>query len=133
MSEQFNISSSPHIRSKVTTSNIMMLVTIALLPTTIFGVYNFGLSALGVVLITTGTAVLTEYLYQKLMHKKVTIQDFSAVVTGLLLDVRTRKRVCYFSCKATVWRIGTEFYEPGAWREMLPADFVYRKNDNICI
>ena len=41
MSEQFNISSSPHIRSKVTTSNIMMLVTIALLPTTIFGVYNF--------------------------------------------------------------------------------------------
>ena len=85
MSEQFNISYSPHIRSKVTTSNIMMLVTIALLPTTIFGVYNFGLSALGVVLITTGTAVLTEYLYQKLMHKKVTIQDFSAVVTGLLL------------------------------------------------
>ena len=60
MSEQFNISSSPHIRSKVTTSNIMMLVTIALLPTTIFGVDNFGLSALGVVLITTGTAVLTE-------------------------------------------------------------------------
>lgn len=98
MSEQFNISSSPHIRSKVTTSNIMMLVTIALLPTTIFGVYNFGLSALGVVLITTGTAVLTEYLYQKLMHKKVTIQDFSAVVTGLLLALNLPPTVPWWMC-----------------------------------
>ncbi len=53
MSEQFNISSSPHIRSKATTSNIMQLVTIALLPATIFGIYNFGLSALVVVLVTT--------------------------------------------------------------------------------
>ena len=98
MSEQFNISSSPHIRSKVTTSNIMMLVTIALLPTTIFGVYNFGLSALGVVLITTGTAVLTEYLYQKLMHKKVTIQDFSAVVTGLLLALNLPPTAPWWMC-----------------------------------
>ncbi len=98
MSEQFNISSSPHIRSKVTTSNIMMLVTIALLPTTIFGVYNFGLSALGVVLITTGTAVLTEYLYQKLMHKKVTIQDFSAVVTGLLLALNLSPTAPWWMC-----------------------------------
>ena len=98
MSEQFNISSSPHIRSKVTTSNIMMLVTIALLPTTIFGVYNFGLSALGVVLITTGTAVLTEYLYQKLMHKKVTIQDFSAVVTGLLLALNLPPAAPWWMC-----------------------------------
>ena len=98
MSEQFNISSSPHIRSKVTTSNIMMLVTIALLPTTIFGVYNFGLSALGVVLITTGTAVLTEYLYQKLMHKKVTIQDFSAVVTGLLLALNLPTTAPWWMC-----------------------------------
>ena len=98
MSEQFNISSSPHIRSKVTTSNIMMLVTIALLPTTIFGVYNFGLSALGVVLITTGTAVLTEYLYQKLMHKKVTIQDFSAVVTGLLLALNLPPTSPWWMC-----------------------------------
>ena len=98
MSEQFNISSSPHIRSKVTTSNIMMLVTIALLPTTIFGVYNFGLSALGVVLITTGTAVLTEYLYQNLMHKRVTIQDFSAVVTGLLLALNLPPTAPWWMC-----------------------------------
>mgnify|MGYP002258772331 CR=1 FL=1 len=42
MENQLNISSSPHIRSKVTSSNIMLMVTIALLPASAFGVYNFG-------------------------------------------------------------------------------------------
>ena len=63
----------------------MLCVVLALLPATAFGVYNFGVQALGVVLITVGSAVLTEYIYEKLMHKKVTICDFSAAVTGLLL------------------------------------------------
>ena len=85
MGENYNISASPHIRSKATTGNIMLMVLIALLPATAFGVYNFGLSALLVVVITTASAVLTEYAYQKLMHKKVTITDYSAAVTGLLL------------------------------------------------
>lgn len=85
MNEQINISASPHIRSKVTTNNIMMWVAIALMPATIFGVLNFGIDALIIILVTTGTCVLTEYSYQKLMKQKVTIGDFSAVVTGLLL------------------------------------------------
>ena len=46
MENQLNISSSPHIRSKVTSSNIMLMVTIALLPASAFGVYNFGMDAL---------------------------------------------------------------------------------------
>lgn len=87
MSENYNISSSPHIRSKITTGNIMLCVVIALLPATAFGIYNFGIPALTVILTTTASAVLTEYVYQKLMHKKVTIHDFSAVVTGLLLGL----------------------------------------------
>ncbi|MBS6806073.1 MAG: RnfABCDGE type electron transport complex subunit D [[Clostridium] scindens] len=81
------VSSSPHIRSKVTTGNIMLMVTIALLPASAFGVWNFGLPALVMLLSTTISAVLTEYIYEKLMHKKVTINDFSAVVTGLLLGL----------------------------------------------
>lgn len=85
MSENYNISASPHIRAKDTTGNIMLWVLIALLPTTAFGIYNFGLPALTVVIITTAAAVITEFLYQKLMHKKVTIKDMSAAVTGLLL------------------------------------------------
>ncbi|MCB7303802.1 RnfABCDGE type electron transport complex subunit D [Bariatricus massiliensis] len=86
MSEQLRVSSSPHIRSRATTSNIMLWVVIALLPATAFGIYNFrDTHAWLVVLVTTLTAVLTEYIYEKLMKKPVTIKDLSAVVTGLLL------------------------------------------------
>lgn len=86
MGEQLKISSSPHIRSKAATGNIMMWVVIALLPATAFGIYNFrDTNAWLLVLVTVASAVLTEYIYEKLMHKKNTIQDFSAVVTGLLL------------------------------------------------
>ena len=46
MSELYNISSSPHIRAKDTSAKIMLYVIIALLPASIFGVYNFGLRAL---------------------------------------------------------------------------------------
>ncbi|OUQ50833.1 RnfABCDGE type electron transport complex subunit D [Lachnoclostridium sp. An118] len=87
MENSFNISSSPHIRSKVTSGNIMLMVVIALLPATAFGVYNFGLPALIMMVSTTAASVLTEFIYEKLMHKKVTVGDFSAVVTGMLLGL----------------------------------------------
>ena len=88
MSENnLKMSSSPHIRSKATTSNIMLLVAIALLPASAFGVWNFGLPAFGMLVTTTVVAVLTEYIYEKLMHKKITINDWSAAVTGLLLGL----------------------------------------------
>ena len=85
MSDVMKVSSNPHIRSKVTTSNIMLAVVIALLPAAGFGIYNFGLDALILILVTVASTVLTEFLYEKLMHKPVTIGDYSAVVTGLLL------------------------------------------------
>ncbi len=85
MSDLMKVSSNPHIRSKVSTSKIMLAVVIALLPTTIFGVMNFGLCALNLIIITVASTVLTELIYELCMKKKVTISDFSAVVTGLLL------------------------------------------------
>lgn len=84
MSELFKVSSNPHVRSKVTTSQIMLAVVIALMPATGYGVYNFGIRALAVVLVTIASTVLTEFLYG-LFRKKSTISDLSAVVTGLLL------------------------------------------------
>ena len=98
MNENYNISSSPHIRSKVTTGSIMLYVIIALLPATIFGVYTFGVPALLVILITTASAVLTEYIYQKLMKKKVTIGDFSAALTGLLLALNLPAQAPWWMC-----------------------------------
>lgn len=86
MSENLNVSSSPHIRDKINSSNIMLFVVIALMPATIFGIYNFRHeNAWLLVVVTTAAAVLSEYIYEKLMHKPITISDFSAVVTGLLL------------------------------------------------
>ena len=85
MEQMLNISSNPHVRDKMTTSRIMQLVALALLPTTLFGIWNFGFRALLVVLVTVASSVFFEWLYDRLMHKKNTINDFSAVVTGLLL------------------------------------------------
>lgn len=85
MSDMLNVSSTPHVRSKQSTSRIMFLVIIALLPATGFGIYNFGVSAAIIVAVTVATTVLTEYIYEKLMKLPVTIFDLSAVVTGLLL------------------------------------------------
>ncbi len=86
MSNKLKVSSSPHIRDKVTTGNIMLMVVIALLPATFFGIYNFRHeNAWLLVLVTTASAVLTEYIYEHAMHKPITIKDCSALVTGLLL------------------------------------------------
>lgn len=86
MNEKLNISSSPHVRDKITTNKIMLYVLIGLLPATFFGIYNFrNEHAWILVVVTTFTAVLSEYLYERLMHKPITIGDLSAAVTGLLL------------------------------------------------
>ena len=64
----------------------MLMVVIGLLPATIFGIWNFRHEdAWILVAVTTAAAVLAEFVWEKLMHKPITINDFSAVVTGLLL------------------------------------------------
>ncbi len=85
MSELYNVSSSPHVRSKDTTSRIMLYVVIALLPTSIFGIYNFGYKALVLMLVTIASCLVSEWVFEKIVHKKSTLGDMSAVVTGLLL------------------------------------------------
>ena len=85
MEQMLNVSSNPHVRDKMTTGRIMQLVVLALLPTTLFGIWNFGFRAFLVVLVTVASSVFFEWLYDRLMHKKNTVTDFSAAVTGLLL------------------------------------------------
>ena len=85
MSDLYQVSSSPHVRAKDSTSRIMLYVIIALLPTSLFGIYNFGFKALLLILITIASCVATEWVFNKIVHKKDTIDDLSAVVTGLLL------------------------------------------------
>ncbi len=78
-------SSSPHVRSAMTTKKIMLYVIIALLPACAVSVYVYGFKAILLILVSAGSAVLAEYLTQKIMKKTVTVGDLSAVVTGLLL------------------------------------------------
>ena len=85
MSKLLNVSSSPHVRDQVTTSNIMLDVAIAMIPATAYGVYQFGIKAALVILVTVLSCVLSEYVYETLMGKPVTISDGSALVTGMIL------------------------------------------------
>ena len=85
MSDMMSVSSNPHIRSKVSTDKIMLMVVIALLPATGFGIYNFGIRALFHVLITIASCVISELVFELIVRKKITVGDMSAVVTGLLL------------------------------------------------
>ncbi len=93
MESKITVSSTPHIRSNDTTSKIMFDVMLALLPATAVGIIFFGFSALLVVLTSVGAAVLFEYLFQRITKKTVTIGDFSAVVTGLLLALNLPSEV----------------------------------------
>lgn len=69
----------------MTTERIMQLVVIALLPSTLFGIWNFGFHAFLVIAATVLSSMIFEWLYDRFMHKPNTVGDFSAVVTGLLL------------------------------------------------
>ena len=83
----YSVSVSPHLRSETGTSSIMRDVAIALMPVCLFGIYNNGYRALLVILISVAAAVLTEFLFEKLCKRPVTVGDWSAVVTGLILAV----------------------------------------------
>lgn len=87
LSELLNVSASPHVRSNDSTKTIMRDVAIALVPAAGFGVYNFGVKALLILLASIASCMLTEYIYEMLMHKKITTSDYSALVTGLLLGM----------------------------------------------
>ncbi|NLO25835.1 MAG: RnfABCDGE type electron transport complex subunit D [Clostridiales bacterium] len=79
------VSSSPHIRSEETVQRIMLDVIIALLPATAASIYFFGMRALAITITSIVAAVAAEAVIQKIRNKPVTINDGSAVITGLLL------------------------------------------------
>ncbi len=85
MDNKLIASSSPHIRSDETISRIMLDVIIALLPATLASIYFFRFNALKLIVLSVLSAVITEAIFQKARKKTVTINDLSAVVTGLLL------------------------------------------------
>ncbi|MCR5737042.1 MAG: RnfABCDGE type electron transport complex subunit D [Eubacterium sp.] len=89
----FNVSSSPHVKAKLTTQRIMIDVVLAMIPAAAFGVYNaanlfgtkYGIRALLLVLVTVASCMLSEFLFNQITKRESTLFDFSAVVTGMIL------------------------------------------------
>ncbi len=79
------VSSAPHLKSDMTTSKAMKDVILALVPVTLVAVYFFQTYALFLVTACLVTAAVTEVLFRKLMNKKATLHDYSALLTGLLV------------------------------------------------
>lgn len=83
--KKFTVSTSPHFRSKDTTTGIMLNVIIALLPALIASVFIFGFRSLTVTAVAVASCVFFEFISRKVMKRENTISDLSAVVTGMLL------------------------------------------------
>lgn len=98
------LSSSPHIHTRDSSRRIMLDVIIALLPAAIAGVIIFGAKALGVIAACVITAVVSEALFNLIVHKQQTVGDLSAVVTGLLLALNLSTNVAIWQCV-----VGTAF------------------------
>ena len=82
---KLTVASSPHVRCNETIPKIMWNVVAALVPAAAFGVYYFGVNALVKIIVAIVSAVIFEFLWEKAMHKRISITDGSAVITGLLL------------------------------------------------
>ena len=85
MAQKLIISSSPHLKGPRTVRSLMLDVVLALVPATVAAVVIFGMRALMVIAASVISAVVSEYVYEKAVKREVTVGDFSAVITGLLL------------------------------------------------
>lgn len=92
----YNVSVSPHVRDKSSTSKIMLDVCIALVPTLAFGVIHFGLNALIVIISSVLSCVISEAVFELIVKKPLTIGDLSAVVTGLILALNMPPDVAWW-------------------------------------
>ncbi|MBR5139419.1 MAG: RnfABCDGE type electron transport complex subunit D [Clostridia bacterium] len=92
------VSSSPHIKSPLTTRRVMLDVIIALLPAVVAGAVIFGPRALAVLCVTVSAAVFSEFLFNIITRREQTVDDLSAIVTGLLLGLNLRVDAPLWQC-----------------------------------
>ena len=106
MSKLLNLSSNPHIRDNVTTAEIMRDVFIAQILTTLYGIIQWGFNAALVCILTVAAAVISELVYEKCMKLPITIMDWSAAVTGLILALNCPPNIpAWIPCLGAVFAI----------------------------
>ena len=93
---KFEVTSSPHIRGKRNTQQIMLDVVIALLPALLAGTMIFGMRALLVTLVCAAAAVAAEWVCGMILYHRNTVKDLSSVVTGILLALTLPATVPYW-------------------------------------
>ena len=93
---KFVVTSSPHIRGKRNTQQIMLDVVIALIPALLAGTIIFGIRALIVALVCIAAAVVAEWVCGMILYHRNTVKDVSSVVTGLLLALTLPATVPYW-------------------------------------
>jgi electron transport complex protein RnfD len=98
MNSKLRLSPAPHLRSGESIERIMYWVVIALLPALAWSIYVFGLPALKVILITTVTAVVVEYIIQRTQKMRMSYLDGSAIITGLLLAMNLPSSAPWWMC-----------------------------------
>jgi electron transport complex protein RnfD len=82
--QTLDIRSSPHITSGTSVDTIMFNVVLALLPITLFAIYQFGLAALFTLAAAVISCLGTEFVLCRMSGKPMTVDDWSVTVTGLL-------------------------------------------------
>ena len=85
MKQLMNVTFAPHIRSSMDTFKIMLFVILALMPSVIISIINYGLYSLTLYAVCIISAILLEHIFCKIQGKKTTINDLSDALTGLLL------------------------------------------------
>ena len=93
-----NVSVGPQSVAKDNTRSLMLKVIIALLPTTIWGIYIFGIDAALTVGICILSCLFFEYIYCKFMKLDVSVSDLSCIVTGLLLALNLTSTIPWWIC-----------------------------------
>ncbi len=128
--EKLIVSTSPHIRTKISTTHIMGDVLIALAPAAIAGVVLFGLRALLIMAVCVAVCVASEFLFNLICKKKQTVGDLSATVTGLILALCLPVKTGIWECvvgsvfaiivvKCLFGGIGCNFANPAATARVL--------------
>lgn len=128
---KLHVSAAPHIHQKgANTANVMLDVIIALIPAAIAAVVIFGIKALLMIIVCASSAVLSEAIFNLCIHKKQTIGDLSAIVTGLLLALNLSINVPLWQCalgsvfaivivKCLFGGIGKNLFNPAASARVL--------------
>ena len=98
MKDKLIVSTSPHFHGKTSTPRIMLDVLIALYPAALAAACFYGWNALIIMSVCVGSAVLSEFLFNKIDKKPQTVGDLSAIVTGLLLALSLPETANIWHC-----------------------------------